>query len=137
MTTDLKTLGPDDSVATAKKIFDNTRIHHIPVVENDKLVGLVSKSDYLFFRRGFLDTSSDKNVEEVRMYNYQISHLMTSGIAKMEPDQRINVALEIFKENLFHAIPVVDERDTLLGIVTTYDIIKHLSEDKKAESVYQ
>ena len=135
MSTELITLSPTASIADAAKIFSTKRVHHIPVTKDGELVGIVSKSDYLFFRRGFLDNSEDEKIEEVRMNNYQVSYIMTKGMAKLEPTSRINVALELFKENIFHAIPVVDNK-MLVGIVTTYDVIKHLAEDKKAVAEY-
>ena len=56
---------------------------------------------------------------------------MTKGLAKLTPDQRINVALEIFMENRFHAIPVLDEASgELVGIITTFDIIKALATEE-------
>jgi len=106
------------------------------VTIDDKLLGIISMSDYLFFRRGFLDDRDDEKIEEVRLNNYEVSYIMTKGIATLEPTDKINVALEIFKENLFHAIPVVDE-DVLVGIVTTHDIIHHLAKDNKAYAAYE
>jgi acetoin utilization protein AcuB len=47
---------------------------------------------------------------------------MTKGLAVLESNDRIGVAIEIFKENLFHAIPIVDDEE-LKGIVTTFDLI--------------
>jgi acetoin utilization protein AcuB len=61
---------------------------------------------------------------------------MTTGIAKLEPTDKINVAMEIFKENLFHAIPVVlDEK--LVGIITTYDILSNVGKDKNVINEYE
>ena len=136
MTKNLVTLSPEASIADAAKLFNNNRIHHIPICEGNKMVGIVSKSDFLFFRRGFLDTKQDEKIEEIRMNNYQVSYIMTKGIAKLAPASRINVALELFKENIFHAIPIVDEDEKLVGIITTYDIIKHLAKDKVAFAQY-
>jgi len=127
MTTKLITLTPNASIAEAAKVFKTKRVHHIPITVEGKLVGIVSKSDYLFFRKGFLDTKEDEKIEDIRMNNYQVDYIMTKGIAKLEPSSRIDVAIELFNENIFHAIPVVEE-DQLVGIVTTYDIIKQLSE---------
>lgn len=135
MTTNLLTLSPSSSIAEAAKIFKAKRIHHIPVVEVDELVGIVSKSDFLFFQRGFLNTSGDNKLEEVRMNNYDVKQIMTTGIAKLEPTDRINVVLEIFKVNKFHALPVVDGKK-LVGIVTTFDIINMLASDGEATSQY-
>ena len=135
MTTDIITLSPTSSITDAAQIFQTKKIHHIPICLEDEMVGIVSKSDYLFFRRGFLDNKEDEKIEDIRMNNYQVSYIMTKGIAKLSPDSRINVALEIFKENIFHAIPVV-ENDKLVGIVTTFDIINHLAEDREAVAEY-
>jgi len=135
MTKNLTVLSPNASIADAAEIFKTKKMHHIPIVVDGNLVGIVSKSDYLFFRRGFLDNKADEQIEEIRMNNYEVGYIMTKGIAKVEPDTRINVALEIFKENIFHAIPVV-EGERLVGIVTTYDIINQLALDNGAIAEY-
>ena len=135
MTTKLHTLTPSASIADAGELFDNHKIHHIPVAIDGKLVGIVSMSDYLFFRRGFLDNHEDEKLEQIRMNNYELTHIMTKGLATLESTSRINVALEIFKENIFHAIPVVDD-DVLVGIITTHDIISNLAADNQAYAKY-
>ncbi len=136
MSTNLHVLDKDASIAEAGQLFKNHKIHHIPIVEDGLLIGLISKSDFLFFKRGFLENQDDAKMEEIRLNNYQVSHIMTKGIATMEPEERINIALEIFKENIFHAIPVTKNKE-LMGIVTTYDIIKHLAIDTKAYQSYE
>jgi acetoin utilization protein AcuB len=136
MTPNPISLNPTSSISEASEIFLKNRIHHIPVVKDGRLVGIVSKSDYLFFKRGFLDENVDEKIEEIRMNNYEVNHIMTKGIASMESSERINVALEIFKENLFHAIPIVDE-GKLVGILTTLDIISTLAKDNKAYAAYE
>lgn len=135
MTKDLHTLTPSASIAEAAELFDEHKIHHIPITIDGKLLGIVSMSDYLFFRRGFLDNHEDEKMEKLRMNNYEVSFIMTKGLATLESEARINVALEVFKENIFHAIPVVDD-DKLVGIVTTHDIISHLSKDNEAHAKY-
>lgn len=136
MTTDVISLDPSASIAEGARIFEENKIHHIPIVDGDVLIGIVSKSDYLFFRRGFVKGQNDRDIEEIRMRNYKISHIMTKGIAKLEPTDKINVALEVFKENMFHAIPIVDN-GKLVGILTTYDIIKQLADKKQAVAKYE
>lgn len=128
MTRDLITVNPKDSLKVVKEIFDSKRLHHIPVVRYKKIVGIISKSDVLYFLKG-ANPEKEKTRNEKLLEKYTADEIMTTGMAKLESDDRINVALEVFKENLFHAIPVVDN-DELTGIVTTYDIIKALSEDK-------
>ena len=125
MSRKLITVSPGDKMMAVKEIFDNQRIHHIPVVKYTKLVGLVSKTDYLHFMRGMSTHPHDRILEESRLNNYNVEEIMTKGMATLESTERINVALQIFSENLFHAIPVVDDGQ-LVGMLTTFDIIKEL-----------
>lgn len=136
MSKNLITLVATDSIATAGDMFNKHKIHHIPILEGEKLIGIVSKSDYLFFRKGFLNNKEDFRLEEIRMNNYEVSYIMTKGIAKLNPTDKINVALEIFKKNIFHAIPIISN-EKLVGILTTYDIILQLSKDKSTYSEYE
>ena len=129
MKTDLITVGPEDQLSKIKELFDKHKIHHLPVIDEGRLVGMISKSDFLFFRKGFQTNISDEEVEEFRLKTHRAKDIMTTGLGKLNPEDRINVALEVFKENLFHAIPVVED-NYLKGIVTTLDIIQHLADEE-------
>ena len=133
MTTDLITVNPGDKITEVKKIFDQHKIHHIPVVRYKEIVGIISQTDFLQFLRGFNKNEEDRFVNEARMRAYNAEDLMTKGLAKLSPNDRINVALEIFMENRFHAIPIIEEsgdKKELVGILTTFDIIKELASEK-------
>ena len=128
MTRRLATVVPGDPMEVVKEIFDTQRIHHIPVVRYATLVGLIRKSDFLHFLRGPSLTPYDQLVEQNRLKNYTAEDIMTTGIATLESSERVNVALQLFAENLFHAIPIVD-KDELVGMLMTYDIIRVLVEE--------
>ncbi len=128
MSSDLITVNPADKLTLVKEIFDEHNIHHIPVVRFKELVGIISKTDFLHFLRGFSPNDEDRFVNYARLRAYTAEEIMTKGLAKLDPDDRINVALEIFLVNRFHAIPVV-KNDELVGILTTYDIIKTLAKE--------
>lgn len=128
MTTSLVSVGPEDTLSVVQKIFDTYNIRHVPVVEGDKLAGMVSKNDFYRFltdacKKGTPDGSALKEFSQV-----PVKEIMTSGLARLEPSDRIDVALELFKINRFHAIPVTKEDRTLVGILTTHDLIKALAE---------
>lgn len=114
MTTKLITIGPDDNLDTARKIFLKHRIHHLPVVENDKLVGLLTTADMWNLNEKFEDYAE-----------ILVRKAMTTKLAKLDAKSKIGTAAEVFLENLFHALPIVDEDDTLIGIVTTFDVLKY------------
>lgn len=127
MTSKLFTVNPEDELSKVQEIFDQHNIHHIPVVRYKEIVGIISKSDYLFFMRGFTNNAEDRFINDARMKAYHAQEIMTKGLAKLETYDSIASAVEVFKLNRFHCIPVLENGD-LVGIVTTHDIIKHLSE---------
>ena len=130
MTRKLITVAPGDRLTSVKEIFSQERIHHVLVVRHTKLVGIISKTDFVHFLRG-INTPYDKLIEESRLHNYKVEDIMTTGIATLESTDRINVALQVFSENLFHAIPIVDGGE-VVGILSTFDFIKKLVEEDNA-----
>ncbi len=130
MSTKLITVNPEDKLARIQELFDQHNIHHLPVVRFKEIVGLVSKTDFLHFIRGFNQNEEDRFVNEARMRAYTAQDIMTTGLAKLSPNDRINVALELFMVNRFHAIPIVGDNNELVGILTTYDIIKAVSQEE-------
>ncbi|MEM1119772.1 MAG: CBS domain-containing protein [Bacteroidota bacterium] len=135
MTTDLKTVRPSDSLMVVRDMFRNYSIHHIPVVSYDKIIGIISKEDYLNFQFGCI---GDKHLEakgDFRLVEWQAKHIMTTKLAKLESTDTIRTALEVFKLNRIHALPIVDG-DELVGIITPHDIIKTLAEQPIALTDY-
>ena len=138
MSTNLITVNEKDKLMVVKEHFDQHSIHHIPVVRYRELVGLISKTDFLFFLRGFQHSDEDRFVNEARLRAFRAEDLMTTKLAKLTPEDRINVALEIFMENRFHAIPIVAAENELVGILTPYDILKALnSEEVSAKQILE
>lgn len=126
MTTDVVCVAPNDLMNEVGEIFDENSFHHIPVVDQDEqLVGIISRHDY----NKMLDTFSifKKSRAEAANRRYKMSMLvkdvMTSQVAKIHPDDGIMIAMGMFRENLFHAIPVVDEENRVAGILTTFDML--------------
>ncbi len=113
MTTNLITVGPSDTLQTVKDILISRRIHHVPVVEEGRLVGLVS-----------IDDLFKLNINHSEYANTLVSAVMTKKLAKVESSDKIGTAAEVFMEHLFHALPVVDE-GMLVGIVTSFDLLKY------------
>lgn len=127
MTKNIITLNSVDKLVTAERLFKENKIRHIPVVEGEKIVGMLSLTDLLriSFADGAYDDESDV---ETTVYNmFTISQVMAKNLKSVSGHTTIKEVAEILAENEFHALPVV-ENDNLVGIVTTTDLIKYLLE---------
>jgi acetoin utilization protein AcuB len=126
MTTEVITVRPDDTMEMVHRIFHATDIHHLPVVDADgKVVGIVSKADYYSISNAFPLFRPDlRDAANQRLFrSLLVDDVMTRQVATLFPDDSITVAAGFFKENLFHAIPIVDKHGKLLGILTTFDLL--------------
>ena len=128
MTKTLITVNPQDKISKVKDLFEQHSIHHLPVVNFKEIAGIISQTDLMYFLRGFAHNQEDQLIDEARLHAFNAEDIMTKGLAKVESSEPIRTVLEIFKVNKFHAVPVVEGND-LVGIVTTYDIIKTLADE--------
>ncbi|MBK8405912.1 MAG: CBS domain-containing protein [Saprospiraceae bacterium] len=125
MTKDVIIVTPEDNLLKVKKIFDEHSFHHIPVVNFRDIVGLVSKSDFLLYvnSEGF---SRDLEVSEDQKLQFtKVKQIMVTKLGKLESDDRIEVAIEVFLTNFLHCLPVV-EGSELKGLITPFDILRYV-----------
>lgn len=125
MTKDIIKLNVSDNLTQAEKLFKEHHIRHIPVVEGNKIIGMLSYTDLL--RISFADAiDDDETVVDVTVYNmFSLEQVMARNLITISPETTIKEAAEILAVKEFHALPVV-EGDLLVGIVTTTDLINYL-----------
>jgi CBS domain-containing protein len=126
MSTPVITVGPNDTMSEVQDIFRKNNIHHIPVVDDGKVVGIISKSDYYRLLHGFtlFKTQKSEQYNDAIMRSLLAGEAMTRQVATLAPGDSLEMAVGFFRENLFHALPVVD-KGRLIGIVTTFDLLTH------------
>ncbi len=128
MARDLIVVGPYEPVSVVADVFDSHDIHHLPVVDEEGLLeGLVSKSDFLKISHGFTLFNAQRKEEYARaLYeSLLVKDIMTRKLATIGPEESVRKAADIFRENLFHALPVINSNGKLLGILTTYDLLTY------------
>lgn len=126
MSKDLITVSPKQSLYEAEKLFNHHHIRHIPVVENERLVGMISHTDLLRMSYADLD-ESDELVVPVIYEMFGIPDIMTRVPVFVDVNSTIKETAEILSRQSFHSLPVVDQ-GVLVGIVTTTDLIDYLLE---------
>jgi CBS domain-containing protein len=118
MTSDPATVSPQSSAAEARRLLESNVIHHLPVVEGDRLVGIVSSSDLL--KLHLLD---DKMAIFARA---TVDQIMETNVTVLDKNSTLREAVEKLSIGNFHALPVVDRKRRLLGIVTSTDLLNEL-----------
>ena len=127
MTSDVITLNYNDDLTTAELLFKSNKIRHIPVVSDNRVVGMLSYTDLL--RISFADAvDEEEHMVDTVVYNmFTIEQVMAKNLVKVSSDTLIKDVAEILSNNEFHAMPIIDDGE-LVGIVTTTDLINYLIE---------
>lgn len=125
MTKNVITLNITDSLTKAEELFSTNNIRHIPVVSGQQIVGILSHSDILRIGIPDMDEKDEKVVSTV--YDmYSLEQVMTKDVKTLHQNDFVKTAALIFTESEFRALPIVDENESLVGILSTTDLIKFL-----------
>lgn len=126
MTNELVTVGEDTPMMRASIIMKQKNIRCLPVLDRKgKLVGIVTDRD-------LRDASPSKATSlDVHELNYLIStisvgDIMSKNPVYVRPDETIEFAAILMLENKISSLPVVNQKDVLIGIITQTDIFKAL-----------
>ena len=121
MTKDLITLKLTDTLYTAEKRLKVNHIRHIPVVDNEQLIGLLSLSDLK--RISFIDAYNKDGTVDTAIYDMlSIKDLMIKDPITVPSSATILEVSKMFANTEFHSLPVVDDHK-LVGIITTTDLL--------------
>jgi CBS domain-containing protein len=130
------TLGPDETVESAIKLFAESGISGAPVVEDGRLVGIVTEGDLIFRDAdikapGFLDilggliplgSWDEYRKEALKSAGVTVDEVMTRELITISPDASLAEASTIMADKRVKILPVA-EGDALSGIITRMDIL--------------
>ena len=126
MTREVITLSLKDSLYSAEKRMKTNHIRHMPVIDNDKLIGLISLSDLQ--RISFIDAYSKEGTEDTPVYNMlSIKDMMIKNPLTANPKTTILEVSKLLASKEFHSLPVVED-GKLVGIITTTDLLHYFIE---------
>jgi CBS domain-containing protein len=118
MTTDPVTIGPDASVATAIELLESRDIHHLPVVVDGVLTGILSSTDLLK-----LHILKER---PAALAAIKVSQIMVPDPVTLDVFADLIDVAKALSDGSFHALPVVEAENVLVGIVTSSDLVNHL-----------
>lgn len=124
MTTTVISVDMDDRLPDIKKIMESHDFHHLPVTEKGKLVGIISDRDLLRLISPFINKVSEQ-ARDVDTLNRAAHQVMTRQPISVKADTSIAEILDWFKKLDISCLPVIDEDEQVIGIISWRDLIKH------------
>jgi len=132
MTIDPLTVTTEETVSKADELMAENNIRQIPVVNGRELVGIVTDRDI----RAFLSEALVGEPEaRERALKTAVGNIMTAEPLSIAPDDDLEDAVELLIEQKFGAIPVVDEAEGLVGIVSYVDVLRNFLDRLREDSI--
>lgn len=127
MTRNVICVSENTSMDEVKRLFQENDLHHLPVVSETKVVGIISTTDLNKVMHHFT-LFKVKNTEAVNdsvLRSLLAKEVMSHPVATIQMNANLMTVASVFRENLFHALPVVDGNGDLVGMVTPFDLMNY------------
>lgn len=127
MTTEVLTLREEDNLEALEEEMRHFDVHHLPVVDGDKLVGLITHRDILRYAVSELARSSVVRASnESALRATFVGSVMKRDIQSVAPDATLREAAQLLVKGHYGCLPVVDADNRLVGIITNHDIVEKI-----------
>ncbi len=124
MKTALETVSPQETVIEAQRLMQEKGVRHLPVVEDGRLVGIVSDRDMRDAMPSVLLDEMTSQQMHAKIGGVPVSEIMTRDPETISAAHTLQDALLVMHHKKVGAFPVVDEEGRLVGIISTRDILK-------------
>lgn len=118
------TLKPDDTLDLASDIISLGRFRHVPVVENGKLIGIISERDLMGAAAVRIFGLKQKS-KSALLKSVLIKDIMKKRVVTVEPDTPIKDAAHLMADKKIGCVPVLSE-GALVGLVTTTGVLRYV-----------
>lgn len=127
MTKEIVTLDLDGTLADAKDIFESNFFHHLLILDDDKkLIGLVT--DRILYKNLSPTLGTNKETpNDTLIIRKKVHQIMVRDVITATPSLSLNEAAFMFYKHSISCLPVVNEQNQPIGILTWRDIIKVLA----------
>lgn len=121
MTQDLVVVSPETKIFDAVDIMKNSNIHRLPVLENDRLVGLITEGT---IQAALPSKATSLSVHEVNylLNKTTVNDIMVKNVQTILPTASLEDGIFVMRKNNIAVLPVINEANKLVGIITNNDI---------------
>lgn len=126
MTTRIVSVGMDDSLRAVREIFEHVRFHHLLVIERHRLVGVVSDTDFLEATSPNIGRAAE-TTRDLATLNKRVHQIMTRHPETIRSEATLAEAIRRFDESGVSFLPVLNDDETVAGVLSWRDIIRALA----------
>ena len=121
MTKAVLTINPHDTLKQARELMIKHRVNQLPVVVDDKVVGIVTDRDLRDAYPSSMRLLRGKDIEEFAD-SHTVEEVMTFNVVTLGPDASLREAAQHVRKQRFGALPIV-EHGKLVGVITRSDLL--------------
>ncbi len=129
MSKDVIAVEMDDPLSKVKDLFEETGFHHLLVVEDKRLFGVISDRDLLKSLSPAIDTVAS-TTKDIACLNKKAHQVMTRKPISIDETSTVEIAIEIFNQNNISCIPIINSDRIPIGIISWRDIMRVLGKVK-------
>jgi acetoin utilization protein AcuB len=115
----------DDSLQSLRELFAATGFHHLVVVNDNILKGIISDRDLMKAVSPFVDTISERMLDRATL-DKKAHQIMTREVITLTSNDSIYTAIALFNQNKISCIPIINEKKHPVGIVSWRDVMKYM-----------
>lgn len=115
-------VSPDETVARARNLMLRHKIGRLVIIEENKPIGMVTKKDIVKRLNQAEPQWRRRPIDDI-----PVRKVMTESLITIFPDANPRQLAELMTENNIGGLPVVNNKDEVIGIVTKWDLIRYFS----------
>lgn len=132
MSTRVVSVHMDDSLQSLRELFSATGFHHLVVVHDNKLQGIISDRDLMKSISPFVDTVSERTLDRATL-DKKAHQIMTREVISLNPTDSVFSAIELFNSHKISCIPIIDENRHPKGMLSWRDVMKFMQSRVEAK----
>jgi len=121
------TVSPDDRLVHARRMMLDRDIGRLPVVDCARLVGIITERDIAKALRAFRDLNETSSKQYARIYKLLVSDVMTRDVKYVRLDTPLDEVNNIILAENRGGLPVLNDKDELVGMITRRSLIDYLA----------
>ncbi|MCS4542300.1 MAG: CBS domain-containing protein [Euryarchaeota archaeon] len=127
MTKNPATVSASTRAVHARRILLDRKISRLPVVEEGKLIGIVTEEDFAKYMGAFKKVVPDR-FKYSRIRKLLVEDIMTQNVQSVKQSATVGEVAKLMLDYSFSGVPIVDKDDRIIGIVTKTDLLKSIAQ---------